>query len=231
MLNEIFTSSVLTLTDNAWGFDMAGFLICTLCSVVLGIIIAAVHGYKNHCSKGFAVTLALLPAMVQVVIMLVNGNLGTGVAIMGAFGLIRFRSVPGNAKDIADIFLAMATGLATGIGCLVVAVVFVIIIEVISIILTKSSFGEDNSRERSLKITIPESLDYTDVFADILEKYTKKSELLQVKTTNMGALYNINYHIELKAGVSEKEFIDELRVKNGNLEISCGKIYGNKDEL
>ncbi|MDO4300560.1 MAG: DUF4956 domain-containing protein [Clostridia bacterium] len=231
MLNNIFTNSILTVSNDTGSFNITSFLLCTLCSIILGIIIASVHGYKNHCSKGFATTLALLPAMVQVVIMLVNGNLGTGVAIMGAFGLVRFRSVPGSAKDIASVFLAMASGLATGTGYLAIAVLFVIIIEVFSITLTKSSFGENNSGERCLKITIPESLDYSDIFTDLFQKYTTKNQLLQVRTTNMGALYNLNYQIELKAGASEKEFIDELRCRNGNLEISCGRILANKDEL
>lgn len=231
MLNNIFTNSILTVSNDTGSFNITSFLLCTLCSIILGIIIASVHGYKNHCSKGFATTLALLPAMVQVVIMLVNGNLGTGVAIMGAFGLVRFRSVPGSAKDIASVFLAMASGLATGTGYLAIAVLFVIIIESFSITLTKSSFGENNSGERFLKITIPESLDYADIFTDLFQKYTTKNQLLQVRTTNMGALYNLNYQIELKAGTSEKEFIDELRCRNGNLEISCGRILANKDEL
>lgn len=231
MLNNLFTNSILTVSGNTGSFNIVSFVLCTICSIILGIIIANVHGYKNHCSKGFATTLALLPAMVQVVIMLVNGNLGTGVAIMGAFGLVRFRSVPGNAKDIASVFLAMATGLATGTGYLAIAVLFVIIIEILSITLTKSSFGENNKGERCLKITIPESLDYSDIFTDLFEKYTTKNQLIQVRTTNMGALYNLNYQIELKADASEKEFIDELRCRNGNLEISCSRILTNKDEL
>lgn len=231
MLNNLFTNSILTVSGDTGSFNIVSFVLCTICSIILGIIIANVHGYKNHCSKGFATTLALLPAMVQVVIMLVNGNLGTGVAIMGAFGLVRFRSVPGSAKDIASVFLAMATGLATGTGYLAIAVLFVIIIEILSITLTKSSFGENNKGERYLKITIPESLDYSDIFTDLFEKYTTKNQLIQVRTTNMGALYNLNYQIELKADASEKEFIDELRCRNGNLEISCSRILTNKDEL
>lgn len=207
------------------------FLLCMAEAILLGGIIAWVHSKFNHSSKGFVITIALLPAIVQMVIMLVNGNLGTGVAVMGAFSLIRFRSIPGNAKEITSIFLAMTVGLATGTGYLVIAFCFVIGIMVLNFIYNKSKFGEPKVKEKELNITIPESLDYTGVFEDLFQKYTTKAELVMVKTTNMGSLYKLNYRIGLKNAQQEKEFIDELRCRNGNLEITCAKVAFGIEEL
>ncbi len=210
---------------------MEAFLICTVCSIILGAVMAWLHSLYNNSSKGFVMTIALMPAIVQMVIMLVNGNLGTGVAVMGAFSLVRFRSIPGNAKEINSIFMAMAVGLATGTGYLAVAAVFVIVLGGISILYNISSFGETKMKEKELRITIPESLDYTGVFDDLFTKYTKKNELIHVKTANMGSLYKLNYRILLKSPDEEKAFIDELRCRNGNLEIAIGKITYGSDEL
>jgi len=176
-------------------------------------------------------TIALMPAIVQMVIMLVNGNLGTGIAVMGAFSLVRFRSIPGNAKEINSIFMAMAVGLATGTGYVAAAVVFVIILGGVSILYNITGFGEVKIKEKELRITIPEGLDYTGVFDDLFNQYTKKNELIQVKTANMGSLYKLSYRIILKNPVEEKAFIDDLRCRNGNLEIACGKITYGSDEL
>lgn len=211
-------------------FSIEVFIICMACSIVLGAVIALVHSRFGNSSKGFVMTIALLPAIVQMVITLVNGNLGTGVAVMGAFSLVRFRSVPGNAKEINSIFLAMAVGLATGTGYLAVAGLFVLIIETVSILYYVTGFGEPKQREKELKVTIPEGLDYTGIFDDLFEKYTKKHELIYVKTTSMGSLFKLNYRINLKNPAEEKAFLDELRCRNGNLEISCGRVaYGNEE--
>jgi uncharacterized membrane protein YhiD involved in acid resistance len=219
-------SSILTGT-----FTMDTFLICILCSLILGTIIAGIHSYFNSSSKGFVITIALLPAIVQMVIMLVNGNLGTGIAVMGAFSLVRFRSIPGNAKEINSIFLAMAVGLATGTGYVVAAGLFVLIIGGASILYNVTSFGEPRQKEKELKITIPESMDYMGNFDDLFTKYTSKSELVKVKTANMGSLYKLDYRIKLKNPEEEKQFIDELRCRNGNLEITCGRVAFGSDEL
>ncbi|MGF7144278.1 putative membrane protein YhiD involved in acid resistance [Anaerotaenia torta] len=221
MLNSILTDSL----------TMENFLICTLASLVLGAAIAGVHGYFNSSSKGFVITIALLPSIVQMVIMLVNGNLGTGVAVMGAFSLVRFRSVPGNAREINSIFLAMAVGLATGTGYITAACLFVLIIGGASIIYNLTGFGEVKSKEKELKITIPEGLDYTGIFNDVFQQYTTKCELIKAKTSNMGSLYKLEYRIKLRKPEEEKQFIDELRCRNGNLEISCGRIAFGSDEL
>ncbi|MGB7606706.1 MAG: DUF4956 domain-containing protein [Lutisporaceae bacterium] len=221
MLNSILTDAFSTDT----------FLICIVCSLMLGAVIAWVHGLYNSSSKGFVMTIALLPAIVQVVIMLVNGNLGTGVAVMGAFSLVRFRSIPGNAKEISSIFLAMAVGLATGMGYLTAAVLFIVIIGGVSILYNVTSFGEPKYKEKELKITIPEGLDYTGIFDDLFKQYTTKHELIKVKTVNMGSLYKLDYRIRLKYPTEEKVLIDQLRCRNGNLEITCGKVAFGSEEL
>lgn len=207
------------------------FLICIISSLILGALTAWIHSRYSYSSKGFIITIALLPAIVQVVIMLVNGNLGTGVAVMGAFSLVRFRSVPGSAKEISSIFLAMAIGLATGTGYIAVALIFTIILGGINILYNVTSFGEQKQKEKNLKITIPEGLDYSGVFDDLFEKHTLRYELIQVKTANMGSLYKLEYRIKLKEPKLEKKLIDEIRCRNGNLEISCGKVALGSEEL
>ncbi len=221
MLNSILTEA----------FTIETFLICMVCSLVLGALVAWVHSIFNNSSKGFVMTIALLPAIVQMVIMLVNGNLGTGVAVMGAFSLVRFRSIPGSAKEISSIFFAMAIGLATGTGYITAAVIFVVIVGGISILYHKTSFGETRTNEKDLKITIPEGLDYTGIFNDLFTKYTFKSELITVRTANMGSLYKLEYRIILKNPAEEKALIDDLRCRNGNLEITCGRVAFANEEL
>ena len=229
MLNDLF-SSVLS-TGTASSFSVEGFFICTAASLVLGMIIAVLYMFRSTYSKSFVVTLALLPAIVQLVIMLVNGNLGTGVAVMGAFSLVRFRSVPGSAKEIASIFLAMAVGLATGMGYLAAAAVFVVILGCVNLIFSLTSFGDGAKGMKVLRITIPESLDYSGVFDDLFEQYTSSCRLVQVRTCNMGSLYKLTYQIVLRDPMCEKELIAALRCRNGNLEIFCGQPAFGKEEL
>ena len=229
MLDLCFQSILVNETTAT--FSPAAFLACTASSLVLGIVIAVIFMYRNTYTKGFVVTLALMPAIVQMVIMLVNGNLGTGVAVMGAFSLVRFRSVPGTAKEISSIFLAMAVGLAAGMGYIGIAVLFVVVIGAANTIFTVSSFGEKRTEERSLRITIPESLDYTEVFDEMFEQYLKRWELIQVKTTNMGSLFRLEYRVVLKDRKDEKKMIDDLRCRNGNLEILSSSAAAIREEL
>lgn len=221
MLNSILTGT----------FTIETFFICIATSLILGAMLAWLHSRYNNSSKGFVMTIALLPAIVQMVILLVNGNLGTGIAVMGAFSLVRFRSIPGSAKEISSIFMSMAIGLATGTGYIAVAVLFVIIVGGASIIYNKTSFGEPKQKDKELKITIPEGVDYMEVFKELFQEYTSKAELIRAKTSNMGSLYKLTYHIVLRNPEKEKIFIDELRCRNGNLEISCGKLISNNEEL
>jgi uncharacterized membrane protein YhiD involved in acid resistance len=196
--------------------------ISSLVSVALGVAIALAFSFKNRKSKGFLMTVSALPFIVQTVIMLVNGNVGTGVAVMGAFSLVRFRSVPGNAKDICSIFLAMAVGLAMGTSHLLLAVLMTAVVCVLNIVYTLLPDSAE-SGEKELTVVIPESLDYAQVFDDILSKYTSGSELMSVKTINMGSLYKLRYSVRLKDKTLEKQMLDEIRTRNGNLEVICSR--------
>ena len=199
------------------------FAICTAVSLALGLGTALLCMYKSRYTQSFIITLAMLPAVVQVVIMLVNGNIGAGVAVAGTFSLVRFRSAPGTAREIGMIFLAMAIGLATGMGYVALAVFFFLVMAVFVLALTALHFGGGAEHERELKITIPENLDYDGLFDDLFEKYTRSARLERVKTTNMGTLYELHYRVVLKTGRIPKEFLDELRCRNGNLNIVCGR--------
>lgn len=225
MLDSLFSSIT------ADGVNIENFLICIVASIALGLVIALGYMYKNKYSKSFVITLALLPAIVQVVIMLVNGNIGTGVAVMGAFSLVRFRSIPGSAKEIGIIFLAMAVGLAVGMGFVVIAVVFTLIITLVSVIFTVTKFGESRKATKELKITIPENLNYNGLFDDIFDEYTTSNKLICVKTTNMGSLYQLMYNIEERDESREKDMIDAIRCRNGNLDIVCGYVSNDKEVL
>lgn len=212
-------------TQTAGVIDAAQFLICIISSLVIGFIIAIMYMYKNEYSGSFIVTLATLPAVVCAVIMMVNGNIGAGVAVAGAFSLVRFRSLPGRAKEINVIFLAMGTGLILGMGYIAYGFLFAIIISAVGMLYTRLSFGEKKSPDlkRVMRITIPEDLDYTEVFDDIFENYTKNSELVNVKTTNMGSMFRLTYNVTLNDKSIEKELIDALRCRNGNLEITVSR--------
>lgn len=225
MLDLLFVS----VTQN--GFSLGEMVLCTCVSLVLGVCVALIYMYRSHYSRSFVLTLALLPAMVQVVIMLVNGNLGAGVAVMGAFGLVRFRSVPGTAREICCIFFAMAIGLATGMGYLGYSVVLLVMIGLAMLLLSASRFGEPDESRRTLKITIPENLDYEGLFDDLFARYATHAELVQVKTTNMGSLYELQYAIGLRGKSVPKAFLDDLRCRNGNLNIVCGRMAAGRDEL
>lgn len=225
VLNSILTNGSDALVASG------EFFICMAVAFVLGIGLAWVHGYKNQTTRNFVLTLALLPMMVQTVIMLVNGNLGTGVAVMGAFSLVRFRSAPGNSREISSIFLAMAVGLAAGMGYLGVALILVLTAGGVTVLALSLPWEKWETCEKELKVTIPENLDYAGVFDELFEKYTKQAKLMRVKTVNMGSLYELHYHIRLRDDRQEKAFLDEVRCRNGNLSLICGRIASGREEL
>lgn len=223
--------SILT-TSTTGSLSLREMALCTAASLALGIIAALVYLYKApRYSKSFVITLALLPTIVQAVITLVNGNLGTGVAVAGAFSLVRFRSVPGSAREIGSIFFAMAIGLATGMGYIGYAALFTLILGIMMILLAFLPFGGDTEGQKTLKITIPEDLDYDTLFTDLFESYTSKHSLERVKTSNLGSLYELQYTVRLKDDTQEKEFLDKIRCRNGNLNLSCGRAAMGRDEL
>lgn len=230
MLDFITTNSLSSTTET--GITMESFFLCIGVALVIGFLLALTYRKKSKSSPGFLVTLAILPAVVAMIILMVNGNLGAGVAVAGTFSLVRFRSVPGTAKEICALFIAMAAGLAAGMGYLLFAVLFTIVLSLVNLFYNSKIMGSfyGGTQERQLRITIPEDLDYTDIFDDIFEKSLKTHELAEVKTTNMGSLFRLTYHVTLKDGVAEKKMLDELRVRNGNLEISFSRPL-NHNEL
>lgn len=212
MFNTIFDTT-------AAGLDIATGLIAAGVALLLGIALAISHAKTTQTTKGMMVTLAILPVLVMAVMIMINGNLGTSIAILGAFSLIRFRSLEGRAKDLLAIFAAMMIGLACGMGHVLFGTVITLIYIVAVIVLTFTPLLEPDRHERVLKIVIPEDLDYDEVFADVLKKYTTRARLVRMKTMNMGSLYKLTYEVRLRSDVKEKAFLDEIRVKNCNLKV------------
>lgn len=202
-------------------------LLSIIVSLILGLFVAYIHMRTTKYTKNFIITLSILPLLVQIVMMMVNGNLGTSVAVLGAFSLIRFRSIPGNSREITSIFFAMAIGLATGMGQLILAIMLTIIIGFVLFILSKSKFGDKKISDQVLKITIPETLDYNNVFNDIFNEYLEEYKLFQVKTTSMGSLYELSYKVSLKDDLCSKKLMDDIRVRNGNLKIVLERPMDN----
>lgn len=211
------------------GMSIGTYVISGVVALVCGLLVALATGFRQRMTKSFFVSLIVLPLAVQTVIIMVNGNVGTGIAVAGAFSLIRFRSVPGKARDIVSVFIAMTAGLASAAGYVGIAVLFTLI--ACACIVVFSMINMRSDRELNMRITIPETLDFVGAFDDVLEKYTKKSSLISMKTTNMGSLYKLTYKIEMKNEKDMRDFIDELRVRNGNLEILIFKTEGTAEEL
>lgn len=229
---DFMFGSVLDASESAMATISSGsFLFCCLASIVLGAAVAGIYMFRHNYSKNFVVTLALLPLIVQMVILLVNGNIGAGIAVMGVFNLVRFRSIPGSAKDIGSVFLAMAIGLCTGMGYIGLAVLFTIIVAIVNMFYVLTPFGKQSQPDKSLKITIPEDLDYDGVFDEVLDEYARDYELVSVQTTNMGSLFQLEYTLHMKEKAREKQMIDELRCLNGNLKISLGNPRANREVL
>lgn len=221
------------LNDTAQVIEMADFIICLATALAIGVVVALAYMFKTRYTKSFVVTLALLPAVVCVVIMMVNENIGIGVAVAGAFSLVRFRSVPGTAKEIGTIFLAMTSGLICGTGYLGYAIAFTLILCAIFMLYSALDFGAGKriNLYKSVRITISEDLDYTEAFEPVLKKYCGQYELVAVKTVNMGSLFKLTYDVILKDTAKEKAMIDDLRCRNGNLEITVSKQTTEKIEL
>ena len=209
------------------------FLLCVGAALALGLVIALSYMYRTRYTRSFVVTLAMLPAVVCVVIMMVNGNVGAGVAVAGAFSLVRFRSVPGTAREIGTIFLAMGAGLVCGMGYLAYAALFTLVLCAVFMLYSRLDLGtkKNAATYKVLNITVPEDLDYTGAFDDVFHAYTEKIELTAAKTANMGSLYKLTYRVVLKPTVSEKRFLDDLRVRNGNLEILLARAEENEKDL
>ena len=207
------------------------FLLAIGASMVLGLILALVFMYKNTYTKSFISALVLIPAVETVVIMLVNDNLGVGLSVAGSFALIRFRSVKGNAKELVAVFIAMTIGIICGTGYVAIAGVFALLLCGVMFLMTLLDFGRQSEDDKYLKITIPESLNYDEVFDGILKKYCRSYEPESVKTLTLGSLFRVEYRIVMKDAGQTKQMIDEIRTRNGNLEIMCGRSATDREEL
>ncbi|MBQ1474768.1 MAG: DUF4956 domain-containing protein [Ruminococcus sp.] len=218
--SSIFTTDSITIVQG---------LIVTGVALVLGLISSLVYRFKSYCSKSFAVTLTIIPAIVAMLIMMVNGlATGAGIAVLGVFSLVRFRSQPGSSREILAIMLSMAIGLACGGGYITFAVFAAAVVCIVWLILFSTPFG-DNGNKKELRIEIPENLDYEGLFDDIFKEFTTKNEVITVKTVQMGSVYELRYHISLKRDKSEKAFIDAIRARNGNLPVSCGRVKNDTE--
>lgn len=212
-------------------FAMTDTLMCLGAALALGLILSFAYMISGPSSKSFAISLVLVPAVVQVVILFVNQNFGAALAVGGAFTLMRFRSAPGTAREISALFCTVAIGITTGMGFLLFAIIVTVVLALVMIILGLTPFGEDSGMDRALRILIPESLDHTTVFEDVFRVYTRKHHLELIRTTNMGSLYELRYYVTLKNKKEEKAFMDALRERNGNMPITCAQIMPKKDEL
>lgn len=229
MFDSIFSSVDATATTQ---LALAPFMASVAAALGLGLALALIYCYRSRYTKSFVVTLATLPAIVAVVIMMVNGNLGAGVAVAGAFSLVRFRSVPGQARDIAFIFLAMAVGLVCGMGYLGYALLICAVLGGANLVLQLLDFGGAQGRlDRTIRISVPEDLDFVGLFDEVLDRYATSHELVQVKTANMGSLYKLAYDVQLRDARCVRDLIDDLRCRNGNLEIAVSYQEANADEL
>ncbi len=219
------------LNETTASVSLVDCMICIAVAFLLGGVISFTHKMTTKSTPNFLLTLCILPVLVQVIILLINGNLGTSLAVAGAFSLVRFRSMPGNSKEIISVLWAMAVGLGLGMGYILYSAIITIIVAIFIFILNKIIYNEKDQIERKLKIVIPENLDYEEVFDDIFKQYTDKVELSKVKTTNMGSMYELSYIVEMKKGQKEKEFMDELRCRNGNMLVMLEKLELSEVEL
>ena len=223
--------------SNIWGSIFVGsltlgqFLLAICTSMILGLALSFVFMFRNTYTKSFVTALILIPAVETVVIMLVNDNLGVGLSVAGSFALIRFRSVKGNAKELVAVFIAMTIGIICGTGYVAIATVFTVLLSVVMLVITLTNFGEMSDNERTLKITVPESMNYDKVFDAILSEYTSSYRLDSIKTLTLGSLFRLDYKVTLKNPDLTKKMIDELRTRNGNLEIACSRPSTDREEL
>lgn len=228
MFDSIFEAAASETTQ----ISLAPFFSSVGVALGLGLALALIYCFRSRFTKSFVVTLATLPAIVAVVIMMVNGNLGAGVAVAGAFSLVRFRSVPGQARDIAFIFLSMAIGLVCGMGYLGYALLICAVLGGANLVLQLIDFGGSGARlDRCLRISVPEDLDFVGLFDEVLDRYTSSHELVNVKTANMGSLYKLVYNVQLRDTSVVRQMIDDLRCRNGNLEIALSYQAAGSDEL
>ena len=228
MFEEYFTS-----VSGTGGVSAGEYLLLLAVSLLLGLAISWTFTRGAAHSKGFAVTLSLLPAAAATIVLMVSGSLGASVAVAGTFSLVRFRSAPGTAREICALLLAMTAGLACGMGWPLLAALFTLTLCLAYGLLMRTSFGEPryDTLKKTLNITVPEDLAYAGLFDEIFAEYTADARMTQVKTTNLGSLNRLTYSVTLRSAGTEKAFIDALRCRNGNLEISLAQRGDGEDRL
>lgn len=217
MLDTIFNS-----TTHAMKLSIGSALITLLTAFVLGIIISFTYMKtysRGHYSQGFLLTLIMIPCTISIIILLIGNNVASAFGLAGAFSIIRFRSTAGDPKDIAYVLFSMSAGLACGVGAPMYAALFTVSLCIIMFFLSITNFGAGKTTDKMLKVVIPEDLDYQGVFDDVLKTYAVKHELKRVKTTDLGTLYELVYIVTMKNGTNEKEFLDAIRCRNGNLNV------------
>ncbi len=229
ILKSIFTKNVDGVEITS--LETLDVFICIGAAIALGLVIACCYMFRNEYSRNLIISISIMPVIVAVLIMLVSGSIGAAIAVGGVFALTRFRSAQGTSREITQILLAMATGLTLGLGYIFIAIILVVVVEAMCIIFSLTKFGEASSKRRTLKVTIPEELDYNELFDDLFEKYTNSATLVKVKLKNLGTLFQLTYDITLKDVKLEKQFIDEIRVRNANLDILCSRVITGSDEL
>lgn len=213
------------------GLALTQILICFAASLICGTAIALTYRACGHPSKNFCITAAILPAIVQIVILMVNGNLGVGVAVAGSFALVRFRSLPGKGSDIAVVFMCMGIGLATGMGYVGFAFLAALILCGAFFLFSKTNLFPTDDSSRYLRIMIPEDLDYAGAFDDIFTKYAVHVREESVRTVNLGTMYQLSYDLQMKKDAEEKKMVDEIRCRNGNLTVICSRHEPAAGEL
>ena len=223
MFNSIYSA---TVTSNE-------FFIMAAVSLITGFVYSWLMSFRIRSTKRFFIVTSLVSFVVAAVITFVNGNIGAGVAIGGAFSLIRFRSAQGSADEIAAILIAMGSGIAFGMGYLAYGVLIMLGLSVLFFLFSLLPIFEHKSlaKDKLLRITIPESLDYSDVFNEIFSRYLKTYETAGIKTTNMGSMFRLSYKIQMKNEAEEKALIDEIRTKNGNLEVAITPYADTQNTL
>jgi len=234
MLDSTVLKTIISSTTGE-SFTLINTLTIILSSIILGLVISLVYiktNKKNGYSSNFPITLIMLPVIIAIIILLVGSNIATAFSLAGAFSIIRFRSAPGDPRDIAYVFFTLAVGLTCGMGYIGYAIIFTVILCTLMFILDLTKFGMSKTKLVQLKITVPEDLNYEDAFEEILSNYTNSWRIENIKTRDFGSLFELTYKINLKEDINQKKFLDYLRCRNGNLNISLTlsgfeeKVYG-----
>lgn len=227
MLDSLFN---VTLTSTTLSFSSA--IITIIVAIVLGGLISVTYmkTNPNGYSQNFTLTMIILPVIVAMIILLIGNNIARAFSLAGAFSIIRFRSAPGDPKDIAYVLFTMAAGLACGVGALGYAVLFTIILCLLMVVLNRLNFAANKKTQKLLKVTIPEDLSYEEAFTEVFEQFSVGYELKKIRTTELGSLYELVYIVTINDSINQKAFLDTIRCRNGNLDLSLTMVPGGSSD-